>query len=347
MAFPDGVPHRTVTTGLPITGYGGVPASGRLTFTGPPLVTVGPLQLLLGGPPGRLDLVDGLGSIDLPPNDVDGMSPTGWAYRVDAEFTDGTGWTRYLSVASGGGVLELATNLVADPVAAQFTTLLDPSTLGGAALLDVGTGAGKVAAGTTLATAQQYADQAAAAALVSAKAYTDQHAGGGGGGGVVPVWYNTELDAGIIHLPGPTSSWTPVVGSNSVAIARDIVDAAVGDVIEVDASFLRIGASMQLDARFVADGVPVRYFGAAAATPTSPGSEGDPMWYSGTSFRPTTASRSFILQEGDVGADGTLRIELVYRGPDIPADDSHTLYWGASVGYPGHLEATHWKIGAR
>lgn len=168
----------------------------------------------------------------------------------------------------------------------------------------------------------------------------------GGGATALPrVDYNTEIPAGIIHLPGPAADWTPVVGAGSVAVARDITGAVAGDVIELNASFLRIGTSMQLDARFVVDGTPARYISAAAATPTVSGDEGEPAWYAGASYKEATSTRSFILQAGDVAADGALRIELVYRGNSIPADNSHTLYFGS--GYFGHFDVVHWKIGTR
>jgi hypothetical protein len=131
-----------------------------------------------------------------------------------------------------------------------------------------------------------------------------------------------------------------------VSIAHDILDVATGDVIEMDVSFLRIGASMQLDARFVVGGTPVRYFSAFADLPAAPGPEGEPMWYSGASFKTSTATRAFLVEESwGVTAGSTVRVEMVYQGTDIPADDSHTLYWGN--GYPGRFDGCHWKIGAR
>jgi hypothetical protein len=121
---------------------------------------------------------------------------------------------------------------------------------------------------------------------------------------------------------------------------------ATGDVIEMDISFLRIGASMQLDCRFLVAGTPVRYFSAMADLPTAPGPEGEPMWYSGTSFNTSTATRAFLVADNwGVPTGSTVRVEMVYQGTSIPADDSHTLYWGN--GYPGRFDGKHWKIGTR
>jgi hypothetical protein len=168
----------------------------------------------------------------------------------------------------------------------------------------------------------------------------------GAGGGIVPVWYIDDLDAGIIHLSGPAADWTPVTG-NGITIARDITGVAVGDVLELDANFLRIGASMQLDARIVVAGTPVRYLSAADDTPATPGTEGEPSWYGGTSFKEATGTYSLRLEAGDIGGDGALRIELVYRGSSIPADGSHTLYFGAGAGYRGRFDVKLWPVGAR
>jgi hypothetical protein len=64
VAIPEGVPRRTVSAGLGLVTPGGTPYQGRITFTGPNLVTVGPLELVLGG--GQpLYLVDGAGTIEL------------------------------------------------------------------------------------------------------------------------------------------------------------------------------------------------------------------------------------------------------------------------------------------
>jgi hypothetical protein len=146
MTIPEGVPRRTVQVGKLILPSGD-PYEGRIVFTGPGLVTVGALDLALGGGV-PLFLVDGDGTVDLIPNDVDGMNPTGWTYRVDGLFTNAPNFTRYISLPSGVSPLILTGGaLIADPVQGQYTVLLDPSSLGSAAFLDVGQTADTVAAG--------------------------------------------------------------------------------------------------------------------------------------------------------------------------------------------------------
>lgn len=357
MTIPAGVPRRTVTTGLPYINPAGGLARGHITFTGPDLVTVGPLELLLGGGE-QLYLVGGAGSVDLVPCDVEGMNPSGWSYRVDAVFADGTpGWTRYVKVTSGQGALQLADLLTPDPSTATYVPVPGPQgppgsdgqpgapgapgadgapgTPGaaGASAYDIWLGLGNTGTEADF-IASLKGDPGTPSPLPS------------GGSGAVPVWYIDELAAGIIHLPGPTSSWTLLVGGNGTAIARDILDVATGDVIEVDASFLRIGASMQLDARFVVGGTAVRYFSAQTAQPAVPGPEGEPSWYTAPSFKTATGTRAFLVEDfWGVTAGATVRVEMVYQGTDIPADNSHTLYFGN--GYPGRFDVRHWKIGTR
>ncbi len=146
MTLPDGVPTVTVTTGVPLVLPDGTPFTGYLTFTGPDVVTVAGQHVVLGGA-AQVDLDGGSFSVDLVPNDVDGMSPAGWTYRVDAVFTNAPGWTRYISLPTSDDDVHLADILIPDPSVGEYTLLLDPSTLGGAAFADVGTTAGTVAAG--------------------------------------------------------------------------------------------------------------------------------------------------------------------------------------------------------
>jgi hypothetical protein len=115
MAIPDGLPTVTVTTGEPLMLPDGTPMEGHLTFTAPALVTIPSLDLALGGS-ARADLTGGTFTIELVPTDVDGMSPTGWPYQVDALLSNAPGWTRWIAVPSGStSPLKLADLLVPQP----------------------------------------------------------------------------------------------------------------------------------------------------------------------------------------------------------------------------------------
>lgn len=148
MPLPVGVPRVTVSTGPPLVSPGGTPLQGRLIFVGPDLVVVPSLDLTLDGAE-AMDLAAGVGLVDLIPSDIADMNPRGWTYEVRSDFTNAPNWVRYirLTLAMAGTTVNLADVLVPDPVTGAYTTLIDPSTLGGAAFADIGTAAGTVAAG--------------------------------------------------------------------------------------------------------------------------------------------------------------------------------------------------------
>jgi hypothetical protein len=125
MTLPDGVPTVTVTTSEPLALPDGTPFVGYLTFTGPDVVTVAGQHVVIGGA-ARADLVDGSFTVDLVPNNIDGMSPIGWTYRVDAVFTNAPGWTRYISVPTSDDPVQLADILIPDPAQGEFVVVTGP-----------------------------------------------------------------------------------------------------------------------------------------------------------------------------------------------------------------------------
>ncbi|MFM9542339.1 hypothetical protein [Streptomyces turgidiscabies] len=128
MPLPVGVETVTVSSGVPLTGFGGALAKGRLLFTGPDLVTIAEDDATLGGT-AEVVLEDGEFSISLVATDATGMSPSGWTYRVEAALTNGPGWVRYMTLPKASPTVKLADVLVPDPVAGEFTVLVDGSTL--------------------------------------------------------------------------------------------------------------------------------------------------------------------------------------------------------------------------
>lgn len=330
MPIPDGVPRRTLTTGLPYMSPGGGPAQGRLTFTGPDLVTVGPLELLLGGGE-AMYLEGGLGSIDLVPCDVAGMNPTGWPYRVDAEFADGTpGWTRYVTVPSGSGALQLADVLSPDPVAGVFTTLVDPSSLGGAALLDVGTTTSTVAAGddarfgrlggTITLTGTPTAGQVPTATSGTAATWQTPAAGGGGGASIRTASARIT-DDNLSGLPS-AAAWAIVTTSAGTPLQAQIA-AAAGDRIRVCANYMRSGSHFLDWALLDSAGAIAQYAGSGTATPLG---EGNPAMYPSLSFSYVTSSELFVVDAGNIDGTGKATVALAHQGTGAGLVYAHSTY---------------------
>lgn len=131
MPLPAGVETVTVTSGEPFALLDGTLYKGRLFFTGPGLVTIGEDDVILGGTV-PVDLAAGEFSVTLVATDATGMSPTGWTYKVTSRFTNAPNWVRYITLPKATTPVKLADILVPDPVAGEFTVLVDPSSIPGA-----------------------------------------------------------------------------------------------------------------------------------------------------------------------------------------------------------------------
>lgn len=168
MPLPPGVETVTMTSGEPLALPDGTLLRGRLLITGPDLVTIGSQDVILGGTV-EVPLINGEFTVTLCATDATGMSPTGWTYRVRAELANAPGWTRYVTLPKAAPSVVLADVIAPDPVAGVYTVLVEGASLlakaqnladltnagtartnlglGNAAVRDVGTGAGTVAAG--------------------------------------------------------------------------------------------------------------------------------------------------------------------------------------------------------
>lgn len=169
MALPVGVETVTVSSGKPLTRPDGQPLKGRIIFTGPALATIAEDDFTFGGT-AIAHLEGGMLSVRLVANDATGINPSGATYKVETDFTNAPNWpTRYISLPKAAADVVLSDVLIPDPVAGDYAVLADASTLlakaenladlenpaeargnlelGGAAVLDVGTEDGTVAAG--------------------------------------------------------------------------------------------------------------------------------------------------------------------------------------------------------
>lgn len=125
MALPSGVDGVTVSSGKPLCLPDGTPFEGRILFAGPDVVTVDGQQVLLGGVV-EAPLVDGEFSVELAANDVTGMSPAGWTYRVTAMFANAPGWVRYISLPKSAPTVALADVVVPDSAQGNFVPVVGP-----------------------------------------------------------------------------------------------------------------------------------------------------------------------------------------------------------------------------
>lgn len=125
MALPAGVDGVTVSSGKPLTLPDGTPIEGKLLFAGPDVVTVNGQDVVLGGTI-EVRLVNGAFSVTLAANDVTGMNPTGWTYRVTAVFSNAPGWVRYIALPKAASSVTLAQVIAPDPAEANYIPVVGP-----------------------------------------------------------------------------------------------------------------------------------------------------------------------------------------------------------------------------
>lgn len=125
MPLPAGVDGVSVSSGKPLTLPDGTPIAGKLLFTAPDVVTVAGLDVALGGTT-EARLVGGEFSVTLAANDVSGMSPTGWTYRVTAVFSNAPGWVRYIALPKTSSSVSLAQVIVPDPAEGNYVPVVGP-----------------------------------------------------------------------------------------------------------------------------------------------------------------------------------------------------------------------------
>lgn len=170
MPIPAGVEQVTVTDGsVPLTGPDGTVLEGSFTVAGPDLATVKEDDYLFGGSARRWVTAGRFDPLTLVATDATGVDPTGFSYSIVFTPKYGKPWTRYFQLPKASPSVVLADILVSDPVAGTYTVLADASTLlakaanlsdvadpatardslglGDAAVADIGTAAGTVAAG--------------------------------------------------------------------------------------------------------------------------------------------------------------------------------------------------------
>jgi len=346
--FPEGAQTTTVTVTAGLTD--GTVEHEPITFTPTPQQVINTaLKDIRESDPVTLtpDWATGAGQIRLLNTDADGYLPSGWTYEVRR----GDRPPYFVEVpASLGATVDLS---ALTPVAANpgtYDLLVPLSELGNAATKNVGTVAGTVATGddSRFGTIGGIAVSGTPAAgkvptASSGTAISWQTPPGGGGGGVVPIPYADIIDAGIVVLT-TNGTWDQVVGSNGVHVRRVIPNVHAGDVMQFTASFLRIGTAYYLDGRILkTDGSPSRYLSSLDDGSGVPGPEGYAPWYPQLSFKEVNGFRTFVVEAGEIAADGTWTIEMVYQGTAI-VDNSNHLYWGN--GYIGSFDVWHWPLGA-
>lgn len=321
MALPPGIQTVTLTGHIARPDGANSPDYVHVTPAAGELVSAEHGVILRGTVP-AVPGAGGSWSMVLPANDAVGVEPFMGTYRIDRP-----GRSYYVRLLHAMGTIDLAdlTPVPADD--GEYVLVPGPAGPTGPAGPAGATG-----------------PAGAAGAQGPAGPKGDPGDPGGAGGGVVPVWYDTDLGVGIITLH-PQANWTVAADSSGNVPRRVVIGVAPGDKLKLNTAFLRIGTSAQLDARFVVDGVPGRHISSLDDGLHIPGPEGYAPWYGQLSFKETTGTRTLTAHADDISTNGTVTLELVYKGNSIPDDGSHRLLFGN--GYLGLYDVEHWLIGAR
>lgn len=176
-----------------------------------------------------------------------------------------------------------------------------------------------LASEVTRANAAYDAAGSAAAALVSAKAYTDAHPGGTGG---------VSIRTASVRITDDDLSGLPVAASWVVAVTKPgtplkcSIAATAGDRIRVCGNFMRAGSHF-LDWVLLDSAGAISLY-ASTGTGTAP-TEGSPVLYPSLSFSYATGDELFTVASGHLNA-GVATVALAHQGTGSGVVYAHTTY---------------------
>jgi len=320
MPLPGGVEQVTVHSAQALTLPDGTWIQGTITFTAPDLVTIGGQDVVFGGSV-KAQLVDGQFSVQLIATDATGMSPTGWTYKVVANFTNAPGWTRYISLPKAAPTVALADVIVPDPVTGSYATLIDPAALTGVVrttgdqVIDGEKNFGeRIPLGPGF--DPEFDNQLARKAYVDAKVA----AAGGGSGSSVRTATVRVTDDNLSGLPA-AAAWTVAQTSAGTKLQCSI-PAAAGDRIKVYGGFMRSGSHFLDWVLLDNTGAIAVYAGTFTSSPLP---EGDPDLYPSLSFSYEEMTEMFTVASGHINA-GSITVALAHQGTGSGIVYAHTTY---------------------